>query len=185
MPQTTADLATIALLEQTDGRSELYEGELREKPPMSIEHNESARELRWRLESQLDRRRFVVLYNDGHLAIPGGNSYIPDVAVLPRSIMNSVPPERRRLERYIDPLPFVAEVWSPSTGTYDIDAKIPGYRARGDAEIWRLHPFERMLAMWRLQPDGSYAETTVRGGSVRLHALPDVTVDLDGLFVGG
>jgi len=175
-------LATISMLEETDGRSELYEGELREKPAMSATHNVSGRRLRRQLEAQLDLDRFGVLSNEGHLAIPGGNSYVPDVAVVPVQMVDALV-AGRRFERYTDPLPLVVEIWSPSTGNFDIDAKIPGYQARGDAEIWRLHPFERTLTMWRRQPDGGYVESVATGGTVRLHALPDVTIALDELFV--
>ena len=52
----------------------------------------------------------------------------------------------------------------------------------GDLEIWLLHPYERTVTAWRRQPDGSYIETVFRGGVVQLHALPDVSVDLDSLF---
>ena len=86
---------------------------------------------------------------------------------------------RRRRSSWVAPARGVVD-----TGRYDIDAKIPGYQARGDAEIWRLHPFARTLTMWRHQPDGTYTETMVRGGTVRLHALPDVVIDVDQLFVG-
>ena len=184
MPPTANELATIALLEATDGRSELYEGELRERPPMSVGHNVSARRLVRQLHGQLDPDEFEVLHNAGHLSIPGGNSYIPDVAILPVTIMQALSPERRRFEAYWEPLPLVVEVWSPSTGTYDVDAKIPGYMARGDAEVWRLHPFERTLTIWRRRPDGGYEESIGRGGAVRLHALPEVVIDIDELFVG-
>jgi Uma2 family endonuclease len=53
------------------------------------------------------------------------------------------------LEIYDEPLPLVAEVWSPSTGGYDVLAKLPEYRRRGDTEIWLLHPYERTLTAWR------------------------------------
>ncbi len=37
-------------------------------------------------------------------------------------------------------------------------AKLPIYRERDDLEIWFFHPYERTLAAWRKQPDGSYSE---------------------------
>ena len=76
----------------------------------------------------------------------------------------------------------MVEVWSPSTGDYDVDAKLPVYQQRGDREIWRIHPYERTLTSWLRQPDGSYQETLHRGGIVALVALPGVTIDLDELF---
>ena len=76
----------------------------------------------------------------------------------------------------------MVEVWSPSTGDYDVDAKLPVYQQRGDLEIWRIHSYERTLTARRRQPDGSYEETIHRGGIVTPVALPGVTIDLETLF---
>ena len=76
----------------------------------------------------------------------------------------------------------MVEVWSRSTGEYDVNTKFPEYKRRGDREIWRLHPYERTLTSWRQQPDGSYTETRFTGGIVHPVALPGVAVDLDALF---
>jgi Uma2 family endonuclease len=83
---------------------------------------------------------------------------------------------------YTEALPLVVEIWSPSTGDYDIAAKLPLYRQRGDQEIWFLHPYERTLTAWRRQPDGSYAEDFYPGGIVPVAALPGLTIDLDALL---
>ena len=173
--------ATTALLETTDGRSELYDGELREKPPMSVGHNKTVWALLQQLIRQLPTSDFEVRSNAGHLAIRGGNSYIPDVMVLPNAIVGDLG-DLRTFERYDDPMPFVVEVWSPSTGTYDIDRKIPGYKARGDLEIWRIHPFDRVVTIWRRQFDGTYVESRHQKGTVSLHALPQVTIEIESLF---
>ena len=79
-------------------------------------------------------------------------------------------------------MPLVVEVWSPSTGDYDVETKLQEYKRRGDAEIWRLHPYERTLIAWRLQTDGSYSETLYREGMVVPISLPNVSIDLDSLF---
>ena len=78
----------------------------------------------------------------------------------------------------------MVEVWSPSTGHYDFATKLQGYRERGDAEIWFIHPYERTLTAWRRQPDGSYAEETYRGGPVPVVSLPGVVIDFDALLDG-
>ena len=78
----------------------------------------------------------------------------------------------------------MVEVWSPSTGAYDVETKLQGYRERGDAEIWFIHPYERTLTAWRRQPDGSYAEETYRGGLVPVASLPGVVIDFDALLDG-
>ena len=182
MPLTHETFAAV-VLEDIDGRWELHQGKLREKPSMSFAHNRAARRLAYRIASQIDFDRFEVLHDDGHLSVPLGSSYIPDVAVVPIEQFGSFGEAPDRFESYTGPLPFVAEVWSPSTGSYDVDTKIPGYKARGDEEIWRLHPFERSVTMARLQPDGTYAEAVLTGGTVRLHALPEIVIDLEELFV--
>ena len=79
-------------------------------------------------------------------------------------------------------MPLVVEVWSPSTGDYDVEEKLPEYQRRGDLEIWRLHPYDKTLIRWVQQPDGSYADSLLRGGSVQPAALPGVSIQLDSLF---
>ena len=68
------------------------------------------------------------------------------------------------LEVYDQPLPLVVEVWSRSTGDYDVEEKLAVYQQRGDLEIWRIHPYERTLTAWRRLPDGSYEETIHQRG---------------------
>jgi len=175
--------AVPSSLEETDGRHELYDGELREKPQMSFGHNLTMRRLVRQLIMQLPFDGFEVLQNAGHTAVPGGNSYIPNVAVVPTSLTKAFRDDPRTFESYSSALPFVVEIWSPSTGRYDIDRKIPGYQARSDLEIWRIHPFDQVVLIWRRQDDGRYVESEARGGTIALHALPDVTIDLDALWV--
>jgi Uma2 family endonuclease len=83
---------------------------------------------------------------------------------------------------FTEPLPLIVEVWSPSTGDYDIDSKLPTCQSRGDKEIWRLHPFERTLIGWRRQENGPYVRFEQAGGTVEPVALPSITIDLDALF---
>jgi len=161
---------------------ELHEGRLREKPGMSFRHNDTTVYLGTQLVNQLDPTEYRVRINVGHVRHADETYYIPDIFVFPVALVG---PERDRpdvLEVYDAPLPLVVEVWSPSTGGYDVDAKLPAYERRGDFEIWRPHPFERTLSARRRQPDGSYAETVHRGGIMRPVALPDIAIDLDALF---
>lgn len=108
--------------------------------------------------------------------------YIPDVFVVPMSLVR---PHRGRsdvLEVYEAPLPLVVEVWSPSTGDYDVDAKLPEYQRRGDLEMWRVQPYERTLTAWRRQAGGTYSETLYTAGTAQPVALPSVEIDLGSLF---
>jgi Uma2 family endonuclease len=179
MPVSEKSFQRIALAEP--GQWELHYGKMRRKPGMSADHNHIAAFLFGQLYTQLDLTLFEPRVNLGHVRRSPENYYIPDVFVAPAELFR---PQRgtRRLEVYRDPLPLVVEVWSPSTGDYDVDAKLPEYQRRGDLEIWRIHPYEHSLTVWQRQPDGTYAESMYLGGTVRPMALPNVVIDLDALF---
>jgi Uma2 family endonuclease len=165
-------------LEDSDAQWELVRGKLRERPPMSQVHNSIAYRLVAQLLPQLDAARFELRMNAPTLHISSGTYLIPDVAVVPNRGLT----DETGLENYEDPLAFVAEVWSPSTGTYDVDTKFPEYRRRGDREIWRIHPRDRTVTAWILQPDGSYTETTHRSGIATVGSFPGVRIDMERLF---
>jgi Uma2 family endonuclease len=169
-------------LEDRDHQWELHRGQLREKPAMSVAHNWAMRKLGWRLKEQLDGSEYAVIVDSGRVRRSQENYYIPDVMVVPIAAVRRLFDHPRQLEVYDEPLPFVSEFWSPSTGSYDVDEKLDEYMNRGDREIWRAHQFARTISAWHRQPDGTYAKTEYRGGVVRLFALPDVTIDLDDLF---
>jgi Uma2 family endonuclease len=68
------------------------------------------------------------------------------------------------------------------TGPYDILEKLPDCQARGDPEVWCIHPHDRILTAWRRQSEGTYTETVYRQGIIRVASLPTVAFDLDALF---
>jgi Uma2 family endonuclease len=108
--------------------------------------------------------------------------FIPDVMVIPASDVAAIRDDQRALEAYSAQMPLVVEIWSRSTGDDDLDVKILTYKARGDAGIWRIHPYQRILQRRIREPDGSYRETIHTSGTVAPSALPGVTIDLDALF---
>jgi Uma2 family endonuclease len=149
---------------------------------MTAEHNHIMTRLFGRLFQQLDEREYTLRTNSGRVRRSSESYYIPDVFVIPMDLVRPLRGRSDLLEAYQAPLPLVVEVWSPSTGDYDVDAKPPEYQRRGDAEIWRIHPYDHTLIPWRRQPDGSYSETLFTGGTVYPIALPGVAIDLDALF---
>jgi len=165
----------------TERNWELHDGQLVEKPGVSWDHGDIIEDLGYLLRHQLDRTAFRVRENEGRVRKPADTIFIPDIAVVPVSYGE---PFRGRpgLAIFSDPLPLVVEVWSPSTGNYDIASKLPIYQQRGDREIWRIHPYERTITSWQRQPDGSYVESLHRDGIVRPVALPGVEINLDELF---
>ncbi len=175
------DGATYERLVATDyasERMERFDGVPVEKPLMSRQHGDLSMEVAFLLGSSLDRARNRLRINHARLVVPGRNYDIPDTTVVP----NAPPLSPDELDLHLEPLSFVVEIWSPSTGDYDTDAKLPEYQRRGDLEIWRLHPFDRSLTIWRRQDDGTYTETVLTGGTVEPVALPGVVIDLDVLF---
>ncbi|HEX5499543.1 MAG TPA: Uma2 family endonuclease [Thermomicrobiales bacterium] len=169
-------------LREPDRRWERRDGVAREKPWMSVEHEAIGSYFGFLLQRQLDRAAWRIRVNGPRLRVPGGNYFMPDVAVLPAALERALRRQPGSLDAYAEPLPLVVEIWSPSTGGYDLDVKLDGYRLRGDREIWRIHPYERTLTAWRRAADDSYAESRSPGGIVRVESLPDVAVDLDALL---
>jgi Uma2 family endonuclease len=185
MPVSEGTYERVAL-EDPAGGWELVCGRLRSKPGMTIEHGQTIRSLDHLLVAQLEAAApgvYTVSAGTAKLRIPTSTYYVPDLCVLPLEFVRR---KRRdlpgRLEVYDEPMPLVVEVWSPSTGEYDVEQKLRDYQLRGDAEIWRVHPYDKTLTAWRRRPDGGYDETVYRSGSVQPVALPGVTIELERLF---
>lgn len=169
-------------LSDPQGQWELVQGRLRERPGMSVKHGRAMDFLLAQLYVQLDRGEYRVRVQHARLRVSAETYYIPDIAVIPTALEEALLALPNALDAYSDPLPLVIEVWSPSTGDYDITEKLPNYQERGDREIWYVHPFERTLTAWRRQPNGAYAQTVYGTGTVRPETLPGVAIDLAALF---
>lgn len=161
-------------------RTELWDGVPVEKPSMGHGHGDVMVALVAAIDHQLDFGRARLRVNHARLAIPGGSCYIPDIAILPAAAFGAI----GDADLFHEPAMLVAENWSPSTGTYDVNVKFPSYMARGDVELWRVHPLERTVTRWVRMPDGRYEETTIAAGRIELAALPGVGVDLASIFRG-
>jgi Uma2 family endonuclease len=161
---------------------ELWNGEPREKPPMSIEHEGVSFYLGHLLAMQLDRRSFWISVNGGKARVSGSTYFIPDVIVVPAALVTPFRGDPNALAAWTEPMPLVVEVWSRTTGAYDFGRKLSAYKERRDEEIWYIHPYERTLTVWRLQDDGSYDEAHFDGGVIPVSSLPGVVIDLDDLL---
>lgn len=180
MPVSEQTYRQLAL-EDPEGKWELHCGTLRSKPVMTLEHNDMIAELGYRLRHQLRRAEFRVRFDTTQVRRSATQYYIPDIIVIPSTVERRHRGRPDELEAYAEPLPLIVEVWSRSTGGYDVRDKLPDYQRRGDVEIWLVHPYDRLVTAWRRQPDGTYIETVFHGGIIRPIALPGVAVDLDEL----
>jgi Uma2 family endonuclease len=176
---TEAEYQQIVLADH-ERNWELLDGELREKPGMTWDHDEVVTALSSMLYFQLDRQQYRVRV-EGRVRRPG-TIFRPDVSVVPTALGDEFRGRPGVLAIFSEPLPLVVEVWSRSTGDYDVDAKVPIYQRRGDLEIWRIHPYERTVTVWRRLEDGSYDEDVYREGILRPTALPGVMIDMAHLF---
>jgi Uma2 family endonuclease len=164
-----------------EGAWELHDGVLVEKPAVTWDHGRIIDRLARQLLPQLDEAEYEVRFNEGRVRKPDDTIYIPDLLVVPLAYGWDFA-GRPVLAIFTGPLPLVVEVWSPSTGDYDVNTKLPIYQQRGDLEIWRLHPLEKSLRNWVRQTDRSYRESHIDGGIVPLSGLAGVEIDLDRLF---
>lgn len=169
-------------LAEPDRQWELWDGHLRDKPGMTHPHNRIEARLGILIGYPLDWNDYEVRIDAGRVHRPASTYFIPDVFVFPTAYVTERLREDDVLEVYDQPLPLVVEVWSRSTGDYDVTEKLAVYKQRGDAEIWLIHPYERTLTAWRRQPDGRYEEAVFTNGVLWLVALPHVEVDLAVLF---
>ena len=170
-------------LEDPDGLWELVCGELRQKSPMTFEHDHVIEMLADRLRALVSSEQISVRAHPIRLLTPSGAHYIPDLCLIPRELLRTRLEEKRReLSVLAESLPLVVEVWSPSIGRHDREVKLAEYRARGDAEIWLIHPREQSRISWRRTAHGHYRETRYAGGMVPLAGFPGVFLDLDALF---
>jgi len=166
-------------------RWELHHGRLWTRPGMTWDHTDIISELGFVLRGQLDPTRYRVHLQGSRLQRSPTQVYIPDLVVVPVAYGKGLRGRGDRLEVLTGPLPLVVEVWSRSTGSYDVEAKLPAYQERGDEEIWLLHPYDRLLTAWRRGADGRYEMAQCRGGPIQPVALPNVSVDLDLLWPEG
>lgn len=166
-------------LDGENAKLELFRGQLREKPAVTVRHSRAAIETVGQLLVQLDRGRYRVSLGQARLRVSADTYYVPDVCVIPAAMEQALGDDPYMLDAYSDPVPLVVEVWTPSTGRFDLASKIPDYQERGDREIWFIHPYERTVTIWRRLPNGRYDESLYQAGIVVPDSLPGVEVDLD------
>src|SRR4051812_38755222 len=115
---------------------------------MTWAHGRIVALLSYLLQAQLDRSQFEVRINEGRVRRSPATIFIPDLLVVPVAFGQDFAEQPDVLAIFTQALPLVVEVWSRSTGAYDVQAKLPEYQRRGDHEIWLIHPYDRTLTSW-------------------------------------
>jgi Uma2 family endonuclease len=164
------------VLSTPEGTWELHDGLLVKKPALGGDRGRIVSGLARQLLPQLDRADYALRIDDARVRGPAHTILVPDLVVVPSAAITAWG-DRPGLVIIANPMPLVIEVWTPRTDGYDVDAKIPIYRARGDLEIWRFHPAQRTLTTWVRQADGTYAETIYQPGSALPTALRGATMN--------
>ncbi len=79
---------------------------------------------------------------------------------------------------------FIAELISPATAARDYIQKRALYERSGVKEYWLIHPTDRILIIYRLEPDGRFAPPVFKPGTgfQEIAVLPEMMVDVDALF---
>src|SRR3712207_2507812 len=106
-------------LNESDRLWELWDGVPREKPLMSMKHDNVSFLLGYLLQSQLDWQAFRVNVNGGKSRHSARSYFIPDVVVIPAACQVPFEDDSRAFNAFAESLPLVVEIWSHSTGAYD------------------------------------------------------------------
>lgn len=114
-------------------------------------------DLEMQLTNQLDRNRFRVRINSARVNRIDVTCFILDVLIESADLPNQNRDVANVLEIFQDPVPFVAE-------------------------IWRIHPYDRTVSIWRRQPNDEYGFRLLTGGRIQVAAIPGVWIDLDSLL---
>jgi Uma2 family endonuclease len=78
---------------------------------------------------------------------------------------------------------LVIEIQSYSTAKYDLTQKFTLYETSGVREYWVVFPYEDVIEVFLLQPDGKYDEgTKYETGKIPVHIFDDCEIDLNEIF---
>lgn len=169
--------------EDPNGAWEPVDGRRREKPAMTLWHNDARALLGHALMRSLDSSRFRVHCGGARLELIERNYFVPDLVVIPAESSMPLRAQVFASNFYASPLSLLVEIWPPPTDAWCVDEKIPLYKARGDKEIWRMRPYERTLTIGRRQPGETCSESFHKNGAFHPAFHPNVAIDLGRLFI--
>ena len=79
---------------------------------------------------------------------------------------------------------WIIEITSMVTASRDFISKFALYERNGVKEYWIVHPQNKNVAVYRLEPDGGYGELIPYSHSdiVQVSIFPDLSIDLNPVF---
>jgi Uma2 family endonuclease len=83
---------------------------------------------------------------------------------------------------------LVVEILSPSTSGKDSLTKLNLYERHGVKEYWLVHPVDRLVTIFFLQPDGRFGRPDVHAAiekKVAGRLFPDLAIDMTRVFPPG
>ncbi len=167
-------------------RWELVHGEAHEMTPApSIRHQEIVGTLYLLLREALEASgcRVLVAPVDVVLAPPGTPDEAADTVLQPDVLVVCDPGQLT--ETHVRGAPdLVVEVVSPATALRDEGIKRDLYERAGVAEYWIVHPVDRVVLRYALDPQGRYGRPDVLGprDTLRSTRFPDLAFDLADLL---
>jgi Uma2 family endonuclease len=159
----------------SDRRVELVAGEIIDMSPIGPEHSGEVDFLTDVLKEAVGTAARVRVQQP--VTLDEYNEPEPDLAVV-----------KPRADRYRTKHPTASDTFlvvevADSTLRYDRDVKALGYAASGIPELWVVDVKSRQLHIYRSPGAKGYADASIaKPGKVVLAALPEVTVELKGLF---
>jgi Uma2 family endonuclease len=165
---------------------EIVHGESRIMPPADQEHADLIEELFDILKSQLDSREYHVTISGRGLGIERTplTYRIPDLMVLRQEARQRPPDRAGRHDPYLwTPPDLLVECLSPSNRKGSVRDLLSDYAQIAVPEVWLLDPAVPQFTSHRYEND-ALREWKSQGHGVAIPLLlPNVTVDLDELWV--
>ncbi|MDB6088126.1 MAG: Uma2 family endonuclease [Gammaproteobacteria bacterium] len=171
-------MAEVGLL-APDARVELIDGEIIDMAPIGSRHGGTVIRLNRLLTRAVGDRASVAVQHPVRLDVLSEPQ--PDVAVL-----------KPRHDDYMVSHATAADILlivevSETTLRHDLQIKQPLYARRGIPEFWIVDLKDEQIHFFRSPAGAAYTEVSAdkTPGLVTLAMLPDVTVDLTGIFLRG
>ena len=164
---------------------EIVQGESRIMPPPSKQHANLIEELSHILRIQLDRRAHRVSDTGAGLGLERVplTYRIPDLMVFRSEALRRDRAETAPNDPYIWTVPeLLVECLSPSNRKGSIQELLADYARIAVPEVWLLDPQPPQFTSYRYEPGALKQRLTAESGRVTPLLLPDVTVDLAGLW---